>query len=135
MDQCAKLRTTAIDRSRAGSAVNGLTPAIEVVALLLHYGQRDQRYRQVEDLLLVFDEIDDVFSTVGLLWRPIVSFLAAVAMFVATGFIFLTNPLAAEMLAVGLVSLGLLEMLRQRHIGSSNLRTVERNNASPQIPT
>jgi TRAP-type mannitol/chloroaromatic compound transport system permease large subunit len=83
----------------------------------------------------VFDEIDDVFSTVGLLWRPIVSFLAAVAMFVATGFVFLTNPLAAEMLAVGLVSLGLLEMLRQRHIGSSNLRTVERNNASPQIPT
>jgi hypothetical protein len=110
--------------------VNALTPAIEVVGLFSHYGQRDQRYRQVEDILLVFDEIDDVFSTVGLLWRPIVSFLAAVALFVATGFIFLTIPLAAEVLAVGLVSLGLLEMLRQRHIGSSNLSAVERSNSS-----
>jgi O-antigen ligase len=68
----------------------------------------------VENLLLVFDEIDDVFSTVGLIWRPIVSFLVAVALFVATGFVFVTFPVAAEILAVGLVGVGLLETLRQR---------------------
>jgi hypothetical protein len=77
----------------------------------------------VEDLLLVLDEIDDVFSTVGLIWRPVVSFLIAVAMFVATGFIFLTFPLAAELLAVALVSLGVLEMLRQRRLNHSGSRS------------
>jgi TRAP-type mannitol/chloroaromatic compound transport system permease large subunit len=78
----------------------------------------------VEDLLLVFDEIDDVFSTVGLIWRPIVSFLAAVALFVATGFVFITFPIAAEMLAVGLVGLGLLEMVRQRRLSHDNASDV-----------
>ena len=87
----------------------------------------------MEDLLLVFDEIDDVFSTIGLIWRPIASFLGAVALFVATGFVFLTNPLVAEVLAVGLVSLGLLEMLRQRRLSNSSLRTVDRRSSSPQI--
>jgi hypothetical protein len=61
-----------------------------------------------------------VFSTVGLIWRPIVSFLAAVALFAATGFVFITFPIAAEMLAVGLVGLGLLEMVRQRRFGRGN---------------
>ena len=68
----------------------------------------------MEDLLLVIDEIDDLYSTAGLIWRPVVSFLCAVALFVATGFVFLTIPIVAEILAVVLVSLGLLQMLRQR---------------------
>ena len=76
----------------------------------------------MEDLLLVLDEIDDVFSTVGLIWRPIASFVAAVAMFVATGFVFISFPLAAELLAVALVSVGLLEMLRQRRLSQIELR-------------
>jgi multisubunit Na+/H+ antiporter MnhG subunit len=76
----------------------------------------------VENLLLVFDEIDDLFSTVGLIWRPVASFLAAVALFIATGFVFLTSPLTAELLAVGLVGAGLFEMLRQRHLSQSALR-------------
>jgi len=82
----------------------------------------------VENLLLVFDEIDDVFSTVGLIWRPIVSFLSAVALFVATGFVFYRFPLAAEILAVGLVGIGLLEMLRQRRLNQSETRDA---NTSP----
>ena len=74
----------------------------------------------MEDFLLVFDEIDDLYSTVGLIWRPIVSFLAVVILFVATGFVFITFPVAGEMLAVGLVGAGLLEMVRQRRINHEN---------------
>ena len=70
----------------------------------------------MEDLLLVFDEIDDVYSTLGLVWRPIASFLAAVAVFVATGFVFVAMPVLTEVLAIGLVGTGLLEMLRQRRL-------------------
>jgi multisubunit Na+/H+ antiporter MnhG subunit len=81
----------------------------------------------VEDLLLVFDEIDDVFSTVGLIWRPVVSFLVAVALFVATGFVFITFPVTAEMLAVGLVGAGLLEMVRQRRLNQGNQNEVVNN--------
>lgn len=81
----------------------------------------------MEDLLLVFDEIDDVFSTVGLIWRPVVSFLVAVALFVATGFVFITFPIAAEMLAVGLVGAGLLEMVRQRRLNQGNQNEVVNN--------
>jgi hypothetical protein len=68
----------------------------------------------MENLLLVFDEIDDLFSMFGLVWRPIVSFVAAVALFVATGFVFFTFPVTATILAFSLVSVGLLEMVRQR---------------------
>jgi len=81
----------------------------------------------VEDLLLVFDEIDDVFSTVGLIWRPIVSFLVAVSLFVATGFVFITFPTAAEMLVVGLVGWGLLEMVRQRRLNQASENAVGDN--------
>jgi hypothetical protein len=76
----------------------------------------------VENLLLVFDEIDDVFSTVGLIWRPVVSFLVAVALFVATGFVFLTFPIVVEVLAVGLVAAGLFESLRQRRLSQTESR-------------
>jgi hypothetical protein len=75
-----------------------------------------QRGTDVEDLLLVLDEIDDVYSTLGLLWRPIASFIVAVAVFVATGFLFVAMPVLTEVLAIGLVSVGLLEMLRQRRL-------------------
>ena len=88
------------------------------------FAQRDQRYKAVEDFLLVFDEIDDLYSTVGLIWRQIVSFLVAVALFIATGFVFITFPTAAEMLVVGLVGLGLLEMVRQRRLSLSNENAV-----------
>jgi len=68
----------------------------------------------MENLLLVLDEIDDLFSMAGLIWRPVVSFLCALTLFIATGFIFLTTPFTAEIIAVALMSVGLLEMVRQR---------------------
>ena len=73
----------------------------------------------MENLLLVLDEIDDLFSMAGLIWRPVVSFLSAVALFIATGFVFLTIPLTAEIIAVALVSVGLLEMLRKRRLSQA----------------
>jgi hypothetical protein len=85
----------------------------------------------VENLLLVFDEIDDLFSTVGLIWRPIVSFLGALATFIATGFVFLSFPLAAEFLAVALVSIGVLEMLRQRRLQQGEMRAAATAEESP----
>lgn len=75
----------------------------------------------MEDLLLVFDEIDDVYSTIGLIWRPIVSFLAAVAVFIATGWAFVTMPIVIEVLAIGLVSAGLLDVLRQRLLNNTGI--------------
>ena len=73
----------------------------------------------MENLLLVLDEIDDLFSMAASVWRPVVSFLCAVALFIATGFVFLTIPLTAEIIAVALVSVGLLEMLRQRRLNQA----------------
>jgi hypothetical protein len=77
----------------------------------------------VEDLLLVLDEIDDVYSTIGLLWRPIASFVAAVAVFVATGFLFMAMPVLTEVLAIGLVSTGLIGMLRQRRLQAQRVES------------
>jgi lipopolysaccharide export LptBFGC system permease protein LptF len=68
----------------------------------------------MENLLLVLDEIDDLFSMFGLIWRPFVSLVFAVALFVATGFIFVTLPKTVEIVAIALVGFGLLDMVRQR---------------------
>ena len=68
----------------------------------------------MEDLLLVLDEIDDLFAMVGSIWRPVASFLLAVAAFVATGFLFLRVPLLLAFLAATLISLGVLDELRNR---------------------
>ena len=68
----------------------------------------------MENLLLVLDELDDVFSTLGLIWRPILSFVIAVALFVGTGFVFFRAPWLAEIIGLTLIALGGLELLRQR---------------------
>jgi hypothetical protein len=73
----------------------------------------------MENLLLVLDEIDDLFSTAALLWRPVASFLAAAALFFATGFFFLTMPMVAGFLALGLIGWGLVEHARERRNASS----------------
>lgn len=79
----------------------------------------------MEDLLLVLDEIDDLYSMAGLIWRPLVSFLCAVALFIATGFVFLAAPFTAEIIAAALVSLGVFEMLRQRRQNQAVDATLE----------
>jgi len=68
----------------------------------------------MENLLLVFDELDDVYAMVGLVWRPIVSFLAAIAAFLATGFLFLKAPFMLTFIAAALLSLGLIDAVRSR---------------------
>ncbi len=68
----------------------------------------------MENLLLVLDELDDLVAMVGALWRPVVGFLTAAALFVATGFVFYSMPMAAEALALVLVSLGVLDTFRER---------------------
>ena len=68
----------------------------------------------MENLLLVFDEIDDVFSTLGLIWRPILSFVIAAALFVGTGFVFFSAPWLAEAIGAALIAIGGLEFIRQR---------------------
>ena len=79
----------------------------------------------MENLLLVLDEIDDVFSTIGLVWRPIVSFLAAVALFVATGFLFITLPVVVEVMAFCLVTAGLIDFIRQRRVQQRLIATAQ----------
>ena len=68
----------------------------------------------MENLLLLWDELDDVVAMVGALWRPVAGFLAAVALFFVTGFVFYSMPMAAEALALGLVAWGVFETFRER---------------------
>jgi uncharacterized membrane protein YesL len=68
----------------------------------------------MEDLLLVFDELDDVYAMVGLVWRSVASFLMAVAAFVGTGFLFLKVPVILTFVAAAFLSLGLIDAVRDR---------------------
>jgi hypothetical protein len=68
----------------------------------------------MENFLLLFDELDDLYSTMGLIWRPIASLLFACFLFAATGFIFIAAPMMAQWLGVALVGIGLLELVRKR---------------------
>jgi hypothetical protein len=68
----------------------------------------------MENFLLLLDEIDDLVAMAGALWRPVAGFLAAVALFVGTGFVFYNVPLLAEGLALLLVTLGLIDTFRER---------------------
>jgi chromate transport protein ChrA len=51
-------------------------------------------------------------------WHSIVSFLAAVALFAFTGFVFLTIPQVAVMLAAGLIGWGTFEYVRERRVAA-----------------
>jgi hypothetical protein len=75
----------------------------------------------MEDLLLVLDEIDDMFSMIASKWHSIVSFLTAVAMFAFTGFVFLTIPFVAGSLAAGLIGWGMFEYVRERRVAARAL--------------
>jgi hypothetical protein len=68
----------------------------------------------MENFLLLFDELDDLVRMVGAVWRPVVGFLTAVALFVGTGFLFYSMPMAAEGIALVLVTLGVLDTFRER---------------------
>jgi hypothetical protein len=68
----------------------------------------------MENLLLVFDELDDVYAMVGLVWRSVMSFIVAIAAFVLTGFLFLKMPFTITFVAAALLSLGTLDALRAR---------------------
>jgi hypothetical protein len=68
----------------------------------------------MENFLLLFDELDDLVAMLAALWRPVVGFLTAVALFVGTGFAFYSIPMAAEALALVLVTLGVIETFRER---------------------
>ena len=68
----------------------------------------------MEDFLLLFDELDDLVAMVGALWRPVVEFLSAVALFTATGFAFYSMPMVAEAIALVLVVLGVIHTFRER---------------------
>jgi hypothetical protein len=72
----------------------------------------------VENLLLLWDELDDVFGVVGLVWRSVASLLVAVSLFVATGFLFVRMPVLAAVGTCTILGAGLalvtLDAIRQR---------------------
>lgn len=68
----------------------------------------------MENLLLIFDELDDFYAMVGLVWRPILSFLCAAALFVLTGFIFYRMPMTVGLVGASLLTLGLIDAARER---------------------
>lgn len=67
----------------------------------------------MENLLLLLDELDDLVTMVAALWRPVVGFLVAVAVFIATGLVFYSMPMMAEGLALALVIWGLVLTFRE----------------------
>ena len=68
----------------------------------------------MENFLLLLDELDDLVRMVGAVWRPVLGFLTAVALFIGTGFVFYSMPMAAEGIALVLVTLGVLDTFRER---------------------
>ncbi len=75
----------------------------------------------MEVFLLLFDEIDDAVAVLRSLWPRIVGVLLAVALLLATGFIFLRFPVPA--IAV-LLSATLLGRARRRLLRDSPLRGI-----------
>ncbi len=76
----------------------------------------------MENCLLIFDELDDLVAMVGAMWRPIAGFLTAMALFVATGFVFYNMPIIAEALAFVLVTLGVIDTVRESRQDSTVLQ-------------
>jgi hypothetical protein len=72
----------------------------------------------MENLLLIWDEIDDLFSMVGAIWRPIASFALALAAFIATGFVYLYAPLTVAVVAAVLLLVGFAQELKDRRLRS-----------------
>jgi hypothetical protein len=82
----------------------------------------------MENFLLLLDELDDLVAMVGSLWRPVVGFLTAVALFVVTGFVFYSMPMAAEAIALVLVTLGVVATFREkREKRETNVETIANN--------
>jgi ABC-type nitrate/sulfonate/bicarbonate transport system permease component len=79
----------------------------------------------MEDFLLLFDELDDLVAMAVSLWRPIVGFLVAVALFCLTGFIFYSTPILAEAIALVLVILGVIHTFRESRIDNEQDATEE----------
>jgi hypothetical protein len=79
----------------------------------------------MENFLLVLDELDDLYAMAGLVWRPVVSFLAAVLLFVATGFVFYAMPMTVAVLSFVLVAAGIFESIRRRRAEQAALEPVE----------
>lgn len=78
----------------------------------------------MEDFLLLFDELDDLFAIAGALWRPVASFVIAILLFVATGFVFYSMPMLAEAIAFVLVVLGVISTFRERRATDANTEQV-----------
>jgi hypothetical protein len=70
----------------------------------------------MENLLLVWDEIDDLFSMTAAIWRPIASFLLALAAFIATGFVYLSAPMTVAAVAAVLLLIGYVQELKERRL-------------------
>ena len=60
----------------------------------------------MEDLLLLLDELDDLCSMAAAVWRPVASFVLAVAAFVAVGWASFQIPTFFICAAVVLLALG-----------------------------
>jgi ABC-type transport system involved in cytochrome bd biosynthesis fused ATPase/permease subunit len=73
----------------------------------------------MENLLLVWDEIDDVFSSLRAMWPSIASFLTAVAAFTATGLLSFYAPVTVIGLAMTLLLAGLVLRLKDRELAQS----------------
>jgi ABC-type transport system involved in cytochrome bd biosynthesis fused ATPase/permease subunit len=68
----------------------------------------------MENLLLVWDELDDVVSTVRAIWPSIASFLLAVFAFIATGLLSLYAPMLVIGASVLLLVVGYVVGLKDR---------------------
>jgi hypothetical protein len=73
----------------------------------------------MEVFLLLLDELDDVAGVVRHVWRRGLSFLIALGLFFATGWLVLHLPLSSACGVGAALSLMLLELARRRRLAEA----------------
>jgi hypothetical protein len=68
----------------------------------------------MEVFLLLLDELDDVAGVVRHVWRRVLGLLIALALFFATGWLVLHQPLLSLVTVAAALSFALLEFVRRR---------------------
>lgn len=68
----------------------------------------------MEVFLLLLDELDDVAGVIRHVWRRVFGFMLAAALFCATGWVVLHQPLLSAIGVAAVLSFALLDLVRRR---------------------
>jgi hypothetical protein len=81
----------------------------------------------MEVFLLLLDELDDVAGVIRHVWRRVMGLLLALALFCATGWLLLHQPLLSAVGVAAVLSFALLERVRRRLLEARTKNSVIRS--------